>query len=168
MHSLVRHVQNYLFPTKENVYRPHLLRRPWLLFFLALTLAAEGFLVSSIVVDQAGKDIFITGQYTSNTASVGASLTQSLKVMVEGLERQMLRVAGDPKDVSTALLASISLLVGVLVLCAFVVHIQIQSHESLLGGAAVATFALLLVLLNLQVLGVGSGGAQSAVSWLAW
>ncbi len=49
---LWKRVQNYFVPTHENVYRPHLLGRASLVFFLALTLAVEGFLVSNLVARQ--------------------------------------------------------------------------------------------------------------------
>ncbi len=47
-----RGIKNHFVPTKDNAYRPRLLRRPWLLFFLALTLGTEGFLVSNLVARQ--------------------------------------------------------------------------------------------------------------------
>jgi uncharacterized protein YkwD len=54
------HIQNYLgnyvahyfVPGTHNAYRPRILHRPWLMFFLAVTLATEGFLVSNLVARQ--------------------------------------------------------------------------------------------------------------------
>lgn len=43
---------DHFVPSASNAYRPRLLRRPWLLFFLALTLGTEGFLVANLVARQ--------------------------------------------------------------------------------------------------------------------
>lgn len=48
-----RGFKNHFAPSHHNAYRPHLLQRPWLLFFLAATLATEGFLVANLVARQA-------------------------------------------------------------------------------------------------------------------
>jgi hypothetical protein len=45
-------LRNYFLPHHTNAYRPHLLRRGWLVFFLAFILATEGFLVASLVARQ--------------------------------------------------------------------------------------------------------------------
>lgn len=49
-----RRLLNHFLPHHSNAYRPHLLRRGWLVFFLALVLATEGFLVASLVARQSG------------------------------------------------------------------------------------------------------------------
>lgn len=49
-----RNVLNHVLPHRTNAYRPRLLRRGWLVFFLALVLATEGFLVASLVARQSG------------------------------------------------------------------------------------------------------------------
>jgi len=51
---LWRRILNHVVPHRENAYRPHFLRRGWVVFFLALVLATEGFLVASLVARQAG------------------------------------------------------------------------------------------------------------------
>ncbi len=52
--SLWRRFLNHIVPHHTNAYRPHLLRRGWMVFFLALVLATEGFLVASLVARQSG------------------------------------------------------------------------------------------------------------------
>ena len=49
---MIRRVKNYFIPSKDNAYRPRLLHRSWLVFFLALTLGTEGFLVANLVARQ--------------------------------------------------------------------------------------------------------------------
>lgn len=47
--SLWQRLRNHLIPHHTNAYRPHLLRRGWMAFFLAAVLMTEGFLVASLV-----------------------------------------------------------------------------------------------------------------------
>ncbi|MEK7109282.1 MAG: CAP domain-containing protein [Patescibacteria group bacterium] len=47
-------LRNHFVPHPTNAYRPHLLRRGWMVFFLAFVLATEGFLVASLVARQSG------------------------------------------------------------------------------------------------------------------
>ena len=47
-----RHITDHFIPSSRNVYRPHLLRRPWLLFFLTVVLTAEGVFVASLLARQ--------------------------------------------------------------------------------------------------------------------
>lgn len=54
MEKFLTWLKHHLIPHEGNAYRPHLLRRNWLLFFLALTLAAEGFLIASLVARESG------------------------------------------------------------------------------------------------------------------
>ena len=48
------YLKEHFVPSKDNAYRPHLLRRSFLIFFLSVSLAAEGFLVADLVVRQSG------------------------------------------------------------------------------------------------------------------
>jgi hypothetical protein len=45
-------VARHFAPSEHNEYKPHLLRRSWLVLFLCVTLAAEGFLVADLVARQ--------------------------------------------------------------------------------------------------------------------
>jgi len=51
-----RWVGKHFIPGHGNDHRPHLLRRPWLLFFLAFTLATEGFLVADLIARQTSEN----------------------------------------------------------------------------------------------------------------
>ncbi|MDO8548448.1 MAG: CAP domain-containing protein [bacterium] len=51
-----RAVKNHFIPSADNAYRPRLLHRPWLLFFLIIILATEGFLVANLVARQTGQN----------------------------------------------------------------------------------------------------------------
>lgn len=51
-----RGLKNHFIPSHHNEYRPHLLRRSWLIVFLGIILAAEGFLVAVLIGRQAGED----------------------------------------------------------------------------------------------------------------
>jgi hypothetical protein len=48
-----RHAKDHFIPSPRNVYRPHVLRRPWLVFFLAVILTAEGVFVFDLIGRQA-------------------------------------------------------------------------------------------------------------------
>jgi hypothetical protein len=54
MKSFWERLRNHFVPHRDNAYRPYLLRRGWMVFFLALVLATEGFLVASLVARQSG------------------------------------------------------------------------------------------------------------------
>lgn len=47
-------LKNHFIPHKGNAFRPHILRRRWLLFFLAVIFAGEGFFVASLIARQSG------------------------------------------------------------------------------------------------------------------
>ncbi|MDE1924641.1 MAG: CAP domain-containing protein [Patescibacteria group bacterium] len=44
--------KRHFIPSHENAYQPKILHRSWLLFFLALVLASEGFLVADLIARQ--------------------------------------------------------------------------------------------------------------------
>lgn len=50
-----RFFAHFFVPGAHNAYRPRILHRPWLLFFLAATLATEGFLVSGLIARQSNQ-----------------------------------------------------------------------------------------------------------------
>jgi hypothetical protein len=43
---------HFFIPSSHNAHRPRILHRPWLIFFLAVILATEGFLVSNLIARQ--------------------------------------------------------------------------------------------------------------------
>src|SRR5665213_1489507 len=48
-------LHQHIVPSVKNAYRPHLLRPSWLGFFVALILAAEGFLMTNLIVRQSNE-----------------------------------------------------------------------------------------------------------------
>jgi hypothetical protein len=52
MNSVAETLHKHFVPSAKNAYRPHVLRGSWLVFFLALVLVAEGFLVSNLITRQ--------------------------------------------------------------------------------------------------------------------
>lgn len=54
MRKFLHKVLNYLVPSRGNAYRPHLLKKQWLLFFLTMVLTAEGVFVGSTLLKQSG------------------------------------------------------------------------------------------------------------------
>lgn len=54
--SALQKIVHHFIPSHHNAYRPHILKRTWLVFFLALALAAEGFLVANLVVRGTGEN----------------------------------------------------------------------------------------------------------------
>lgn len=67
--SFLGRLKSHFLPTKENAYRPHALGGRWLVFFLAISLAAEGFLVASLVSRHSGYE-FISAVIASDIVSL--------------------------------------------------------------------------------------------------
>jgi hypothetical protein len=149
-------MKHYVLPTKENVYRPHLLGKSWLVFFLALSLGVEGFLVTGLVSSPATpSDIFLTQTPTDQNLAAAAS-APSAGTLMQNFGRQTLRVFGN-SDVANSTLFSIGTLLMILAALAFFRHIDIQSREMLLGAVAVSFVAFLCFAANIHFLGAGIG-----------
>ncbi len=138
-------IEHYITPTKENTYRPHFLQKPWLVFFLVLSLMLEGFLVSSMMARQT--DSFLTRRPQTEQAAAVVSV-QSVQTVV----KEVVRILGDPKVVNV-LLGVTGVLVFLVVVFAFFMHIEVQSHEAVAGGLVVVVIAGLLVAANMHFLG---------------
>lgn len=69
MHKAWEKFAHHFIPSHHNAYRPHILRKPWLLFFLAVVLAAEGFLVANLAVRQSS-DVFLAAVFPSAIISL--------------------------------------------------------------------------------------------------
>ncbi len=149
-------LRHYITPTPENTYRPHVLQKSWLVFFLACSLMLEGFLVSSMVARQT--DSFITRTPTAQAAAVSL---ESGQVLV----RTMVRVMSDP-TVANIFLGVIGVLVLLVVVLAFFMHIEVQSHEALAGGVVIAAIAFVLLGANVHFLTTASATA-AGISALA-
>ncbi|HVZ76134.1 MAG TPA: CAP domain-containing protein [Candidatus Paceibacterota bacterium] len=50
--DFLRKLKDHFIPSKRNVYRPHMLRRPWLLFFLTVVLTSEAVFVADLIARQ--------------------------------------------------------------------------------------------------------------------
>ncbi|HWB33727.1 MAG TPA: CAP domain-containing protein, partial [Candidatus Paceibacterota bacterium] len=50
--DFLRKLKDHFIPSKRNVYRPHMLRRPWLLFFLTIVLTSEAVFVANLIARQ--------------------------------------------------------------------------------------------------------------------
>lgn len=53
---LFERIKHHFVPSEANAYRPHLLHRPWLIFFFVVILATEGFLVSNLIARQSSQN----------------------------------------------------------------------------------------------------------------
>jgi uncharacterized protein YkwD len=56
LRSLYKKLHSHILPSSYNAYRPHLLRKPWLLFFLTVTLTAETVFLANIVTHQSARN----------------------------------------------------------------------------------------------------------------
>ena len=145
-------------PSQKNAYRPRVLRRSWLLFFLAVMLGAEGFLMTNLMGTQSN-EVFLAS--VAGSTPMVANAPGSLHFF-QTLAQQFVRVAGDPQ-VDNAVVAAVGALLTLAVLFAFVIHIQIQPKEMLGGGLVLAMLAFLFLYANTRVLVASSGGgAQTA------
>ncbi|MES2006574.1 MAG: CAP domain-containing protein [Patescibacteria group bacterium] len=55
MRDFLKKFTGHFFPSTDNSYRPHLLRKPWLLFFLTVVLTAEGLYVAGEMAGQSAR-----------------------------------------------------------------------------------------------------------------
>jgi|GEM_PF-2792738 len=151
MRTVWNTLRHYITPTHENVYRPQLLEKGWLVFFLAFTLLVEGFLIASIAVRQTDVAFFTLAPSAHPALSIGS---QEVQLFI----REFVRVMGDPHVVNL-LLGGVGGAFLALVIIAFVIHIEIQSHQTLAGGLIVAAVALACLAANIHFL---SGISQLA------
>ncbi len=54
--DFLKAVKDYFVPSEENAYRPHVLRKPWLIFFVTVVLASEGVFLIDLVTRQSALD----------------------------------------------------------------------------------------------------------------
>jgi hypothetical protein len=54
MRKLWKDIHELFIPSQGNTYRPYLLRKPWLIFFLTIVLTTEGVFVASLLSQQKG------------------------------------------------------------------------------------------------------------------
>jgi hypothetical protein len=147
--SLGERIKAHVIPSRANAYRPHLLGKPWLLFFLAVVMAVEGFLVADLVAQQSNQ-VFLAAVATAvpTPDAESRSLTQSF-------ERQFTRLLDEPQPPVDGALGTMALLLIVLVGLAFFIHLDIQASEMLAGGVLVAAMAISFLFLNHRFLSPG-------------
>ncbi|MEI7719996.1 MAG: hypothetical protein WCI89_02180 [bacterium] len=148
--------RHLFIPSYRNAYRPRVLHRSWLMFFLALMLGVEGFLMTSLISQQSNQAFFAGAVVAGTTPmTAGASNASNPAGLVQTTVRQIARFLGDSRVVN-ALLEAIAGMLFLAVLITFFVHIQIQSKNMLLGGVLVAVLALLFVYSNTHGLLAGT------------
>jgi hypothetical protein len=143
--------KQHFIPSKKNAYRPHLLGRQWLVIFLAITMAVEGFLVADLVAQQSGQ-VFLASVASASPISQNQTEARSF---TQSLQRQYTRLLDYPQPPVDDVLAGLGAFLVVLVALAFFIHIEIQPAAMLAGGALVAVLALSFLYLNHQLLGAG-------------
>jgi uncharacterized protein YkwD len=57
MRDFFKRFTGHFLPGEHNAYRPYLLRKPWLLFFLSVILTAEGIYAASFLAGQSAKQL---------------------------------------------------------------------------------------------------------------
>lgn len=143
MSSVLKKIYAHFVPSHDNSYRPHVLRRGWLLFFISIIFISEGIFVSSVFVQQSGQ--------TSVAAVAAAPAVSDLQSFAQSFGRQMARIAVGSEPAVPWALGTIATLLLIALLFAFFIHIQIQQSEMLFSGALVALFALSLIVTNAQI-----------------
>jgi uncharacterized protein YkwD len=56
LRTLFRQIHRHTVPSRHNAYRPHLLRKGWLLFFLTVTLTAETVLLVNVFAHESARN----------------------------------------------------------------------------------------------------------------
>jgi hypothetical protein len=137
--SFAERVRHHFVPSKENAYRPHVLRRQWLMFFVAVIFISEGMFASSLFAIQGGATI----EAPTTVAAVGsASALSNANTFMQNVGRQFMRIAVESRPVVPWVLSLVALVVISALFFTFFTHIQIQQSEMLFSGALVAVFAL--------------------------
>jgi hypothetical protein len=147
---LWKSVRAYMTPTHENSYRPHMLRRGSLVFFMALALMTEGFLAASLVARQSDST------FLSSVVSATAGSTPAV------FNKEFMEAFNEPLPVTDWTLGLIAGLLMSVVSLAFFLHIEVQSGEMLLGGLVVAALALLCLAANVTFLSPSPPAATPA------
>ncbi len=145
-------VKHHFIPSKKNAYRPHLLGRQWLVFFLAVTMAVEGFLVADLVAQQSNQAFLASVASAAPVATQNQSMARSF---TNSLERQFTRLLDQPEPPVNGALVALGAFLILLVALGFFIHIEIQPAAMLMGGVLVAALAFSFIFLNGRLLGPG-------------
>ncbi len=57
MRDFLKRFTGHFVPSEHNAYRPHLLKKPWLLFFLTVIVSCEGLYAASFLASQSARDL---------------------------------------------------------------------------------------------------------------
>jgi hypothetical protein len=141
--SFAQAVHSHFVPSHKNSYRPHVLRKQWLMFFIAAIFVSEGLFVSSLFVGQ--------GTQPSSTQIAAVGSAPNINSFIQSIGRQFARFATSSRPAVPWVLGSIVTLITIALLFAIFVHIQIQHQEMLFSGGLVALFALSLLVTNAHI-----------------
>lgn len=112
----------------------------------------------------APKAVVVSTETPATNQLAAAAEATAGKSFVDTISRQLLRTLGDPQTASNWVLGfSAAILLSVLFMT-FVVRVQVQPHNMLMGGAVVAVFALGFLALNLQLVGGGMSTTPQTAS----
>ena len=100
---------------------------------------------------------------TQNSSAV-AAVAQSFGVYTQAFAQYTLRSFGDPVQVANWILGLIGLILLVGISLGFIMHIDIQSHETLVGGFVVAAVAFVCLMANLQFVTAPTGSVVTGHS----
>ncbi len=143
MKNLFKKIHVHFVSSHANSYRPHILRKGWLLFFIAIIFVSEGVFVSGVFVQQSGS----VGTSLAAVA-VAPAASSDLGSFTNSFGRNLARIAVDSEPAVPWALGTIVALLIIALLFTFFTHIQIQQPEMLFSGALVALFALSLIVTN--------------------
>lgn len=147
--SVLAVLHRQFVPSHDNAYRPPVLRRNALMFFIAAIIVSESLFVSSLFAG--------TGAQPASpvVAAVGAtSVASTLNSYTQSFGRSFVRFAVEVRPMVPWILGCITALMIIAIFVTFFTHIQIQQPEMLFSAALVAVFALTLLVTNAQVGGL--------------
>ncbi len=157
-------IQNFFLPTQANVYRPTILRRTSLMIFLSLIFAVEGFLVAGLVARESDTR-FLSSALSQTTMQNSASSIMGVEAAVSWgrpFMTQLFTSENFQKHINFILVA-IALVLVVLVVSAFLFHVDVQAHDMLLGGIVVAAIALVCLIGNSYFLKKSTSNTASRI-----
>ncbi len=131
-----------LLPGPGNSYRPLMLRKEALAFFMAVVLAVEGLYVASLF------GVNPSQVFLAAVAEAPAATTPSSVQSAQLLLAQSARTAGDPRTAATWALGAVAIVLAVILVLTVVVHVHIQPFHLILPGAAILLLALFFLWSN--------------------
>ena len=148
---LLDRMHKFFLPSRINAFRPAVLGKTSLMFFLGLTLAVEGFLIVGLIARESD-DTFLSMTQPQAASYETASVAQSGLTYTQSSVRQLIRTF-DAQHTANWILGTIAVLLTVVVAVVFFMHMDVQAHDMLLGGLTAAAIALVCLLGNVYVRG---------------